>query len=43
MQGNDALTKNLQLRREYQRLKVIAYHIDEIWSMDLAYVDKLAT
>ena len=35
-------TKHQSVRRKKPRLKVIVYDIDEIWSIDLAYVDKLA-
>ena len=35
-------TKYRVVRRKIPRLKVIVYDIDEIWSVDLAYVDKLA-
>ena len=42
MQGKNAHTKYRQSRRHFPRLKVIAYDINEIWSIDLAYVDKLA-
>ena len=34
--------RSRQYRRRFPRLKVIAYDINEIWSIDLAYVDKLA-
>ena len=37
-----AYTKYRTVRRKTPRLKVIVYDIDEIWSIDLAYVDKLA-
>ena len=37
-----ALTKYRTVRRKIPRLKVIVYEINEIWSIDLAYVDKLA-
>ena len=40
MQGKNAHTNYRQSRRHFPRLKVIAYDIDEIWSID--YVDKLA-
>ena len=42
LQGKPAHTKYRQLQRKFPRLKVIAYDIDEIWSIDVAYVDKLA-
>ena len=35
-------TKYRTVRRKIARLKVIIYEINEIWSIDLAYVDKLA-
>ena len=38
----DAHTKYRQIQRKFPRLKVIAYEINEIWSIDVAYVDKLA-
>ena len=38
----NAHTKYRQVRRNFPRLKVIAYDINEIWSIDVAYVDKLA-
>ena len=38
----NAHTKYRQIRRRFPRLKVIAYDINEIWSIDVAYVDKLA-
>ena len=37
-----AYTKYRTIHRKTPRLKVIAYDIGEIWSIDLAYVDKLA-
>lgn len=30
-------------RKNFQRLKTISLHIDEIWSADLAYMDKLSS
>ena len=38
----DSHTKYRQSIRKFPRLKVIAYDINEIWSLDVAYVDKLA-
>ena len=35
-------TKYRPIRIQFPRLKVIVKDIDEIWSVDLAYVDKLA-
>ena len=37
-----AYTKYRTVIRKTPRLKVIVYDIDEIWSLDLAFVDKLA-
>ena len=37
-----AYTKYRTVNQKTPRLKVIVYDIDEIWSLDLAYVDKLA-
>ena len=37
-----ACTKNRTVIRKTPQLKFIIYDIDEIWSLDLAYVDKLA-
>ena len=42
LQQKDAHTKYRQIQRKFPRLKVIAYEINEIWSIDVAYVDKLA-
>ena len=38
----NSYTKYRITRRKFRRLKVIAYRINEIWSMDLAFMDKLA-
>ena len=35
-------TKFKPVRRKFPRLKVVSYGIDEIWSGDLAFMDKLA-
>ena len=35
-------TKHKNYRKRFPTLKVIAYDINDIWSLDLAYVDKLA-
>lgn len=40
--SQNAHTKYLNAVKKFPRLKVIAYRINEIWSMDVAYVDKLA-
>ena len=37
----NAHTKNKRFRKSFTRLKVIAYDLDEIWSLYLAHVDKL--
>ena len=37
-----AHTKYQTYKKRFPRLKVIAYRINEIWSIDLAYVDKLS-
>ena len=42
LQQKDALTKYRQIQRKFSRLKVIAYELIESWSIDVAYVDKLA-
>ena len=42
LQQKDAHTKYRQIQRKFPRHKVIAYEINEIWSIDVAYVDKLA-
>ena len=42
LRGKNAHTKYRQFPRRFPRLKVIAFDINEIWSIDVAYVDKLA-
>ena len=42
LQQKDAHSKYRQIQRKFPRLEVIAYEINEIWSIDVAYVDKLA-
>ena len=42
LQGKNAHTKYRQFPRRFPRFKVIAFDINEIWSIDVAYVDKLA-
>ena len=39
----NAHIKHKKYRQIFPTMKVIAYDINEIWSLDLAYVDKLAT
>ena len=42
LQTKNYHTKYRQYRRRFPRLKNIAYDINEIWSIDVAYVDELA-
>ena len=42
LEGKNAHTKHKKYRKRFPSLKVIAYDINEIWSLDLAYMDKLA-
>ena len=42
LESKNSHTKYQQKRTKFVRLKVIVYRINEIWSLDLAYVDKLA-
>ena len=42
LQQKDDHTKYRQIQRKFPSLEVIAYEINEIWSKDVAYVDKLA-
>ena len=42
LEGKNAHTKHKKYRKRFPALKVIAYDVNEIWSLDLAYVDKLA-
>ena len=42
MRNKNAHSKYRQFRRKFPRLKVISCDVDEIWSIDVAYVDKLA-
>ena len=41
LQHEDAHTKYRQIQRKFPRPKVIAYEINENWSIDVAYVDKV--
>lgn len=41
LHSKDSYTRYRTPRRRFPRLKTIAYRINEIWSCDLAYVDKL--
>ena len=40
--NKNAHTKYKGFRKNFARLKVIAHDINEIWSLDLSYVDKLS-
>ena len=42
LEGKNAHTKLKENRKNFPKLKVIAHEINEIWSLDLAYVDKIA-
>ena len=42
LEDKNAHTKHKKYRKKFPTLKVIAYDVNEIWSLDLAYVDKLA-
>ena len=42
LHSEPAYTKYRAVRRKIHWLKVIVYDIDEIWSVDLAYIDKIA-
>ena len=42
LENKNAHTKYKGFRKSFARLKVIAYDLDEIWSLDLAHVDKLS-
>ena len=42
LQSKNSYTKYRQFRKIFPRLKVVGYRINEIWSMDVAYMDKIA-
>ena len=42
LEGKNAHTKHKKYRKRFSTLKAIAYDINEIWSLELAYVDKFA-
>ena len=42
LEGQNAHTKHIKYRKRFPTLKVVAYDINKIWSLDLAYVDNLA-
>ena len=42
LQSKAPYTKYKQFRKTFPRLKAVAYSINEIWSVDVAYLDKIA-
>ena len=42
LQSKAPYTKYRQFRKGFPRLKAVAYRINEIWSVDVAYMDKVA-
>ena len=42
LQSKAPYTKYKQFRKTFSRLKAVAYRINEIWSVDVAYMDKIA-
>ena len=42
LQSEAPYTKYKQFRKTFPRLKAVAYRINEIWSVDVAYMDKVA-
>ena len=42
LEQKNSYTKHKKYRKIFPRLKVIAYDINEIWSVDVAYMDKLS-
>ena len=42
LQSKAPYTKYKKLIKTFPRLKVVAYRINEIWSVDVAYIDKVA-
>ena len=42
LETNSSFTKNRSIRLKFSRLKVFVKDINEIWSLDLVHVDKLA-
>ena len=42
LQSKSPYTKYRQFRKSFPRLKAVAYRINEIWSVDVAYMDKVA-
>ena len=42
LQSKNSYTKYRQFRKNFPRLKVVAHRINEIWSIGVAYMDKIA-
>ena len=42
LQSKNSYTKYRQFQKSFPRLEEVAYRINEIWSMDVAYMDKIA-
>ena len=42
LEGKNDQTKHEKYRKRFATLKVISYDINENWSLDLPYVDKLS-
>ena len=42
LQSKATYTKYRQFRESFSRMKTVAYRINEIWSVDVAYMDKVA-
>ena len=42
LQSKAPYTRYKQFKKTFQRLKAVAYRINEIWSVDVAYMDKVA-
>ena len=42
LQSKAPYTKYRQFRKSFPRLKAVAFRINEIWSVDVAYMDKVA-
>ena len=42
LQPKAPYTKNRQFRKSFPRLKALAYRINEIWSVDVGYMDEVA-
>ena len=42
LETKPSFTKKRSIRLKFERLRIIVKDINEIWSLDLAHVDKLA-